>query len=91
MLNKQEIKKLRAEANALRPEIIIGKEGLSEGVITNLTNAFRTKELIKLKLLETCPIDVKELAAELNEKAECETVQIIGRTVILFKESEEQV
>ncbi|MCK5075633.1 MAG: YhbY family RNA-binding protein [Calditrichia bacterium] len=89
MLSGKEKSKFRAEANHLKPEINIGKEGVAEGVINNLLNAFRTKEIVKVKLLEKCPLDVNAVSEKLIAGVECELVQKIGRTLVFYKELEE--
>lgn len=40
----------------------IGKSGLSEETTKQLSNALEARELIKIKVLDTCPMTAKELS-----------------------------
>ena len=50
MLSGKEKRLLRSKGNQLKAEIWIGKEGISDGTIHTMDNAFNTKELLKIKL-----------------------------------------
>ena len=85
MLTGKEKRTLRAEGNLLKPEVWIGKEGINEGSITNIENTFNTKELVKIKIQEGCPLDKKDVGEIICQKTGAELVQIIGRTLLLYK------
>ena len=85
MLTGKEKRALRAEGNLLKPEVWIGKEGVTSGSITNIENTFNTKELVKIKIQESCPLDKKEVAKIIRKKTDAELVQIIGRTLLFYK------
>lgn len=85
MLSGKEKRALRAQGNRLETEIWIGKEGISEGTLTTLNNSFNTKELVKIKLQESCPLDKKSAADILCRKGDAELVQIIGNTILLYR------
>ena len=56
MLNSKQRAQLRAEANGLDPIFQIGKEGVTESVISQVEDTFNTRELFKIKVhLETSP------------------------------------
>lgn len=78
----------RAQANGLEPEFQIGKGGLSEGLINQTLDSFRTKELIKIKvLLESAPESPKEFAPKLAEATGSEVIQVIGGIIVLYKQN----
>lgn len=78
----------RAQANTLEPEFQIGKGGLNDGVITQTLDSFRTKELIKIKvLLDSAPETPREFADKLAEKTGSEVIQVIGGVIVLYKEN----
>ena len=78
----------RAKANSLEPEFQIGKGGLTDGVIEQTLDAFRTKELIKIKvLLDSAPETPREFADKLAEAVGSEVIQVIGGVIVLFKEN----
>ena len=76
---------LRAEAHGLEPVVMIGKEGLSETVITAVREALLTHELIKVRVLESAPMERKQLAEELPGVVGAELAGLVGRVLILYK------
>jgi len=90
MLTGKEKRALRAQANQLKAELWIGREGITEGTIQTLENSFNTKELVKIKLQRNCPLDKSEVAGILSEKTGSEIVQILGNTILLFRPLEEE-
>lgn len=43
---------------------------------------WRKRELIKMHVLDNCPLDAREAAQELVEKTESEVVQVIGNRLV---------
>lgn len=84
-LTGNEKRNLRAQGNSLKPEVWIGKEGVSAGTAQTLLNSFHTKELVKVKILENCEVDKKTVAQQLEQQTAAEIIQIIGRTILLYK------
>ncbi len=62
----------------------VGKGGVEASVIEATANCLAARELIKLKVLETSPSDVREVAEELAENTGAEVVLVRGRTFVLF-------
>ena len=81
---------LRSEAHHLQSIFQIGKSGLTESVIAQIDEALEAKELIKVNILQNCDEDKKEIAAKLDGQQGIEVVQVIGNTLILYKESTEK-
>ncbi len=84
MLNGKEKKELRSAGNRLKPEVWIGKEGVTDGIVNATKNAFNTKELVKLKILENCEEDKESVARRLSDETESEVVQIVGNVILLY-------
>ncbi len=78
---------LKSLASKLDTIFQIGKGGISEEICFQLNNALEARELIKIKLLETCPDPIKTVASEISEKTGAEIVQTIGTKIVLFKTS----
>ena len=77
---------LKSLAHPLKPLLQIGKEGVTPEVAQTLEDAFRTRELLKVKVLENAPDDADATGAELAAAvAESHLVQVIGRTVVLYR------
>jgi RNA-binding protein len=72
-------------AHHLDPVVMIGKSGLTEGVVAATAKALKAHELIKVRFLEHK--DEKEtLSEQLATATECDMAGIIGHVAILYKE-----
>ncbi len=79
---------LRAQANTLEPLFQIGKGGMSDALIEQTADALRKRELIKLKvLLESAPETPREFADKLAEATSSDVVQVVGGSIVLYKEN----
>lgn len=78
---------LRGLGNALEPVMQIGKEGMTENVITSVNLLLEARELVKFKVLNNCDIDAKTLANDLARILKADVVQCIGNVFILYKKS----
>lgn len=79
---------LRAQANTLDPLFQIGKGGMSDALVEQTADALRKRELIKLKvLLESAPETPREFAEKLAEATASEVVQVVGGSIVLYKEN----
>lgn len=77
---------LRSLAHHLKPILYVGKEGLSEAALGAVEEAFRTRELLKVKVQEAAPVDVREVGEALARQIPgAHLVQIIGRTAVLYR------
>ena len=78
---------LRAQAHDLQPIIQIGKNLISATVIATVVNALDARELIKISVLQNCTAEPKEVAAVITDQTGATLIQVIGRTIILYKKS----
>ena len=76
---------LRGLANTMSPIFQIGKNGVEETFLRQLEEALEARELIKIRVLETCEMLPAEFAQAVAEEAGCDVVQVIGSRVVLFK------
>ncbi|WNC16822.1 ribosome assembly RNA-binding protein YhbY [Brevibacillus brevis] len=89
MLTGKQKRFLRAEAHHLTPIFQVGKGGVNENMITQIKEALEVRELIKVAILQNNTDDKHEVAQDLAAGAGAELVQLIGHTVVLYKESRE--
>jgi len=89
MLSGKQKRHLRSLAHHLTPIFQVGKGGVNEHIIRHIEEAIETRELIKLSILNNNTDDAGEIARELAEGADAELVQVIGRTIVLYKESKD--
>ncbi|MDY6063012.1 MAG: ribosome assembly RNA-binding protein YhbY [Erysipelotrichaceae bacterium] len=90
MLSGKQKRYLRSLGNNLKAIVIIGKDNLTYNIFNSLEGALKAHELVKVSLLKTCDLDVREVAIELAANTSSEVVQIIGRTIILYKQSKDR-
>lgn len=84
MLTSKQRATLRGIASTYETIFQIGKGGISETLIQQVKDALRKRELIKLHVLDNCPMDAREAAAELADATGAEVVQVIGSRFVLF-------
>jgi len=90
MLSNPQKSQLRKLANPLRPLGQIGKEGLSDNLLNFLDDALESHELVKIRLLKSCPVTVNEVTIEVIRSLHCELVQTIGRTLVFYRPAKEK-
>ncbi|MBQ9759910.1 MAG: ribosome assembly RNA-binding protein YhbY [Clostridia bacterium] len=88
MITSKQRAYLRRLANDLPAIMQIGKGGLSENLIKTFSDALEAKELIKLHVLENSGEVPKEIIRELAEALGAEPVAVVGRKIVLYRESE---
>jgi RNA-binding protein len=81
---------LRAMGNGLKPLIFIGKRGVTEDILDAIRSAHAHEELIKLKVLDTCPDDRKQVGRDLEKRSGSALIQVLGRTILLFRRHPEK-
>jgi RNA-binding protein len=89
MLNNKQKKYLRSQAHHLNPVFQVGKGGVNEHLITHIKEAIEVRELMKVSVLNNCLEDKHEVADALAEGAGAELVQVIGKVIVLYKESKD--
>ncbi len=67
----------------------IGKDGITDNLISTLSDSLEAHELVKCNLLKTAPIETREAAIECASKTGSEIVHIIGHTFVLYRRSKE--
>lgn len=91
MLTGKQKRYLRGEAHHLNAIFQIGKDGITRNQTDSIFDALDAHELIKVKLLDTCPIDVHTAAIELSVETKSDIVQVIGHTIVLYKKSDKEL
>lgn len=89
MLSGKQKRFLRKEAHDLKPVFQIGKSGIHETFIEEIKDVLESRELIKISILQNALEDPKGAGELLAEKTDGELIQVIGSTIILYKESKE--
>ena len=87
MLTSNQKRQLKAMANRINAVFQVGKDGVNSNMIRDVLNYLNKNELMKVSILQNCP-QTKEEVAHAFEVSGIEVVQIIGKTVVLYKKSE---
>jgi RNA-binding protein len=83
-VNTADKKKLRAEAHALKPVVMIGQSGLTAAVLAELDIALNTHELLKVRI--RAERDERKLIIEqLCTEAGAELIQTIGQIAVIYR------
>ncbi|MCI5764063.1 ribosome assembly RNA-binding protein YhbY [Actinobacillus porcinus] len=81
---------LKGLAHHLNPVVMLGGNGLTEGVLAEIDNALSHHELIKVKVAGA-DRETKQLIIDaIIRETQAEAVQTIGHVVVLYRESEEK-
>ncbi len=89
-LKGKDARYLRGLGHKLKPIVTVGKEGPSDAVLRAIDLAHEHDELFKLKILDGCPYDRREVAAILQEKTDSQVAQVLGRTLLLYRRHPEK-
>lgn len=89
MLNSKQRAQLRALANSIDAIFQVGKSGMNDQLNKQVDEALEARELIKLRVLETSPQPVREVADTIAEAVGADVVQVIGSRFVLYRESKE--
>ena len=79
---------LRALGHHLKPVVIVGENGVTPALITQVETQLLAHELIKVKAHEGNRLEMKTAAAEISEGAHAEIAQLMGHTILLYKRRE---
>lgn len=88
-MNSKQRAYLKGLAQNIQPILNIGKASLTPEFTESVAEALEARELIKISVLKNCVDDPREIASTLGERTHSEVVQVIGRKIVLYRESKE--
>ena len=88
MLTSKERAELRAQATNLETTLMVGKSGVSDGVIAEAENLLTARELVKGKVLEGALMSPREVCDELCAATGADGVAVIGTKFVIYRFSE---
>ena len=89
MINSKQRARLRAMANPIDTIVQIGKGGITENVVAQVSGALDARELIKGRVLESSGLTAGEALEVLCHECGAEAVQTIGSRFVLYRENKE--
>lgn len=75
---------LRGMAHGLEPAVQIGREGLTDTVVTAIGRSLDAHELVKVRIAAERD-DRKRMSRAIESELGCECVGLIGRMAILYR------
>ena len=89
-MNSKQRAYLKGLAMTMEPVLQIGKSSLTPEFTEAVSEALEARELIKINVLKNCADDGRELAQMLAERTRSQVVQVIGRTIVLYRPAKEE-
>ena len=78
---------LRGLGHHLKPLIMLGREGITDNVVSAANAVLTAHELIKVKIGNGCLLEKREAADFIAARTSSEVVQILGKTFLVFREN----
>lgn len=82
-------KYLKALCHDMPANIQIGKNGLTPEVLTRIEKDLSDHELIKIRVMDSEPLPLKQVASEVSTRCSAQVIKVIGKTVVLYRENPE--
>jgi RNA-binding protein len=89
-LNGKQKKYLKGLGHHLSPVILIGKEGMGQRLIDATAHELQNHELIKIKIGKNSDVTKHDAVQTLPAATGSELVQLIGKSLLLYKENPEK-
>jgi len=86
-MNSKKRAYLRNLSSTIQPIYQIGKGSITPELTKGLDEALEARELIKIHVLKNCFDNPKELANTLAERTNSQVVHVIGKMIVLYRES----
>ena len=84
-------RQLRARAHGLKPVILVGDAGVSDGVLAETDRALHDHELIKIRLPAADRDTREQMAEQICERLGAEHVQAIGHMRVIFRANPQEM
>jgi RNA-binding protein len=88
MITSKQRAELRAKANELDTTLMVGKEGVTDAIVSELDRQLEARELVKGKVLETALMTAREVSDALCEALNAEGIQCVGNKFVIWRHSE---
>ena len=84
-LTNNQKKFLRSNGHSLKPVVMLGQHGLTEGVLAELSSSLGTHELLKIKIRGDDREDKQRIIDEILQKTQAHLVQVIGNVMVIYR------
>ncbi len=79
---RAQLRKLASDADTI---LHVGKNGVTESVVTQANEALEAREIVKGRVLDNALLSSREASVLLAESCGAEVVQVIGSKFVLYK------
>lgn len=83
MSEKHAKKELMRRANDLNPTVHVGKNGIDESLLNEVTNQLKRNRLLKIRVLPNAERETSDVADEIAETTGSVVVDVRGNVVVL--------
>ena len=89
MISQSEKKQLKALIVKDKTKYQIGKSEVTNALLDMLDKALTARELIKIDVMKSVVTPVMELTLDLSSKLHADVVQVVGRTIVLYRKNKD--
>lgn len=85
MISTKDRAKLKGLSQKLEPVFQIGKNGVTDSVVEQISIALDSHELVKLNVLKNSDYSAKDIINDLAERLDADPVLAIGNKIVLYR------
>lgn len=86
-LTSKQKRYLRGLGHHLKPLVTLGRDNITDNVISAANAVIRAHELVKVKIGNGCSLERKEAADAIAERTGSVVVQVLGKTILVFRDN----
>jgi RNA-binding protein len=87
-----DLNKLKKQARSIEPVLRIGKNGINENVHTEVEKLLKIRKLVKVKILNNCPItDFKEIIESIVQQSQSKLILEMGNVFVIYRRGKKRV
>jgi RNA-binding protein len=84
-LTNNQKKFLRSKGHSLKPVVMMGQHGLSEGVLAELESSLEVHELLKIKIRTNDSDNKQRIIKEVINITNAHLIQVIGNVMVIYR------
>jgi len=84
------MKDVKRVGHGLRPTVHVGKEGVTDTLIEEITKQVKARKVVKVRLLPSVEEDRKQVAQALADRSNSVLIEVVGHTVLLCDKKYQQ-
>jgi RNA-binding protein len=79
------IKDVKRVGHGLRPTVHVGKEGVTDTLIDEISKQVKARKVVKVRLLPSVEEDRKQVAEDLADRSNSVLIEVVGHTILLWE------